>query len=69
LKSQPGAQAGQAVERDHAALPPVALTGEPGQNTGCPATQEEVDYWIKVLKATTDMTGEELALVAKVFKR
>ncbi len=40
---------------------------EPGQNTGCPARQDEVDYWIKVLKTTTDISDEGLVKIAAKF--
>ena len=49
--------------------PDGSLIGIPGQNTGCPATAEEVAYWMKVLKATTNLNQTELDLVARLFKR
>ena len=40
-----------------------------GQNTGCPAHEAEVNYFIEVLKKTTDLTAEELATIRKRFRQ
>lgn len=42
---------------------------EEGENTGCPATAEEVEYFITVLKKTSRMTDAELEIVKKRFRR
>ena len=42
---------------------------EPGKNTGCPAMQEEVDYWIKVLKETSKIPDDGLEKIAAKFIR
>ena len=40
-----------------------------GENTGCPATEEEVNYFIAVLKRTSRMNDGQLAIVRKRFRR
>jgi len=42
---------------------------EKGQNTGCPATEEEVAYFIGVLKKTSRLNEAELAIIQKRFRR
>lgn len=42
---------------------------EKGQNTGCPATEEEVAYFIGVLKKTSRLNEDELAIIQKRFRR
>jgi thioredoxin-related protein len=42
---------------------------EPGKNTGCPALQEEVDYWIKVLSETAIIPDKGLDEIAAKFLR
>jgi thiol-disulfide isomerase/thioredoxin len=44
-------------------------TPESGNNTGCPATKEEVDYFISVLEQTSALTKKELATIAEVFRK
>lgn len=39
------------------------------QNTGCPATEEEVDYFIQVLKKTTSLKEEQLAEIKTRFRK
>lgn len=39
------------------------------QNTGCPATEEEVDYFIQVLKQTTSLKEEQLAKIRTRFRK
>lgn len=39
----------------------------PGENTGCPATREEVDYFLKVLQKTSPLKKDELAVIEKNF--
>jgi hypothetical protein len=38
-------------------------------NTGCPANQEEVTNFIKVLKRTSRLNEKELATIAKRFRQ
>lgn len=38
-----------------------------GENTGCPATKEEVDYFIKVLKKTSSLTAAQLKIIETNF--
>lgn len=42
---------------------------KPGQNVGCPATEEEVGYFINVLKKTSSLTEEELTVIKKRFRK
>lgn len=42
---------------------------KPGQNAGCPATEEEVAYFIKVLKNTSALTDDELTMIKKRFRK
>lgn len=42
---------------------------EKGQNTGCPATEEEVNYFIDVLKKTSRLKADELSIIQKRFRR
>jgi len=39
------------------------------QNTGCPATKEEVDYFIDVLKKTTELKEDQLEKIRIRFRR
>jgi thioredoxin-related protein len=39
----------------------------PGNNTGCPATKEEVAHFIAVLKKTTSLNSGQLAVIEKRF--
>jgi thioredoxin-related protein len=40
---------------------------KPGENTGCPATREEVDHFLKVLQKTSPLKKDELAVIEKNF--
>lgn len=40
-----------------------------GDNSGCPATEKEVDYFIKVLKKTTRLKEDQLKVIEKRFRR
>ena len=39
------------------------------QNTGCPATKEEVDYFIQVLKKTTSLKEDQLEKIRTRFRK
>ena len=39
------------------------------QNTGCPASKEEVDYFIEVLKKATDLKEDQLEKIRTRFRR
>ena len=41
----------------------------PGENTGCPATEQEVGYFLKVLKETSSLTDAELEMVRIRFRK
>ncbi|WP_295128757.1 thioredoxin family protein [uncultured Chitinophaga sp.] len=40
-----------------------------GKNTGCPASKEEVAYFEKVLKATSNLKESEIATIAARFRQ
>ena len=39
------------------------------QNTGCPASKEEVDHFIDVLKRTTELNDDQLQIIRIRFRR
>ena len=39
------------------------------QNTGCPASKEEVDYFIEVLRKTTGLKEDQLEKIRARFRR
>jgi thioredoxin-related protein len=41
----------------------------PGENTGCPASEKEVAYFIAVLQKTSTLKQDELDLIAKRFRK
>jgi thioredoxin-related protein len=40
-----------------------------GKNSGCPANEEEVNYFITVLKKTTALTTQQLVLIKERFRK
>lgn len=42
---------------------------EAGENSGCPASEEEVDFFISVLKKTTSLNKDELEIIEKQFRK
>lgn len=42
---------------------------ESGQNSGCPATEKEVAHFIRVLKKTSELKEEELAVIERRFRK
>jgi len=42
---------------------------KPGENVGCPATAEEVQHIINVLKTTSSITDDQIVKVEKRFRR
>jgi len=44
------------------------LNGTPGENSGCPATEKEVAYFISVLKQTSDLNSADEAVITKRFR-
>jgi thiol-disulfide isomerase/thioredoxin len=42
---------------------------QPSKNTGCPASEEEVAYFVDVLKKTSKMNEAELDLIKKRFRK
>lgn len=49
--------------------PPAATPNGEAQNTGCPASKEEVEYFIKVLKKTAALNDDELEIIRKRFRQ
>ena len=41
----------------------------PGKNTGCPASEEEVSYFLAVLKKTSSLKEEQLGLIKTRFRK
>jgi len=41
----------------------------PGENMGCPASEKEVDYFIKELKSTSKLSDAELAVIKTRFRK
>ena len=39
-----------------------------GSNTGCPASEKEVNYFIEVLKSSSKLTSDQLKIIAKRFR-
>ncbi len=39
----------------------------PGENTGCPATQKEVDFFVGILKKTSRLNNDQLAVIGESF--
>jgi len=50
-------------------MPALVNGKEKLQNTGCPASKEEVDYFIEVLKKTTDLKEDQLEKIRTRFRR
>ena len=42
---------------------------ETGDNTGCPASEKEVEYFILVLQKTTDLNAAQLEIIRKRFRQ
>jgi|SRR6218665_322939 len=42
---------------------------ETGNNTGCPASEPEVGYFVSVLKQTSKLTDKQLAVIFDVFRK
>lgn len=42
---------------------------QPNKNTGCPASEEEVAYFIQVLKKTSSLNDKELDLIKNRFRK
>jgi hypothetical protein len=54
---------------DSKARPEGASLQEEGKNTGCPASKEEVEHFIKVLKKTTSLGKDELVKIETRFRK
>jgi len=48
--------------------PDGAALDKQGTNTGCPASEEEVNYFISVLKKTSRMSAPQLDIIKKRFR-
>jgi thioredoxin-related protein len=42
---------------------------ETGNNTGCPASEKEVEYFISVLQKTTNLNSDQLEIIRKRFRQ
>jgi thioredoxin-related protein len=42
---------------------------EKGENSGCPATEKEVAFFVDVLKKTSNLTSAELEIIRKRFRK
>jgi len=42
---------------------------KPGENVGCPATAEEVEHFITVLKKTSSISDKQIEVVEKRFRK
>ncbi len=40
-----------------------------GENTGCPSKKEEVAYFVSVLKKTSSLSKDQLAVIENRFKK
>ncbi len=40
-----------------------------GDNSGCPANEKEVDYFVQVLKKTSGLKDSELAIIKTLFRK
>jgi thioredoxin-related protein len=48
-------------------MPDATKPGSAGSNIGCPVKKEEVDYFMGLLKKTSSLKAEELAVIKKRF--
>lgn len=48
---------------------PGTAADQPGDNIGCPASENEVNEFVKILKRTTKLNDEELAVIVKLFRQ
>ncbi len=46
----------------------VNLDGPPGDNVGCPASEDEVNYFVGLLKKTSSLTADQLEVIRKRFR-
>jgi thiol-disulfide isomerase/thioredoxin len=47
----------------------IDFDGSPGDNVGCPASEEEVNYFISVLKKTSSLNANQLEVIRKRFRQ
>jgi len=47
----------------------IDFDGPPGDNVGCPAAEEEVNYFISLLKKTSSLNDEQLKVIKKRFRQ
>jgi thioredoxin-related protein len=48
-------------------MPKAGAAAKPTDNVGCPAAPDEVDFFIKLLKATSNLTDSDFAVIRKRF--
>ena len=49
--------------------PDGASINTPGENMGCPTTEKEVDYFVKLLRSTSKLGDSELAVIKTRFRK
>jgi hypothetical protein len=49
--------------------PPGANMDIKGKNSGCPASEEEVKYFVMVLKKTSALNAQQLAQIEERFRK
>ena len=46
---------------------PGESLNQPGENVGCPSTQKEIQYFVMILKQTSHLTNQEIAVIETRF--
>ncbi|MBK5270087.1 MAG: thioredoxin family protein [Bacteroidia bacterium] len=47
----------------------IDFDGVPGDNIGCPAAEDEVNYFVSLLKRTSSLNQEQLEVIRKRFRQ
>jgi hypothetical protein len=50
-------------------MPKEGEGSDSGENVGCPASKEEVAYFIKVLKSSSGLKEDQLGIIEKRFRK
>lgn len=61
--------ADQKLAADSYIRKPGTAADQPGDNIGCPASENEVNEFVKILKRTTSLKETELSVIAKRFRQ
>jgi thiol-disulfide isomerase/thioredoxin len=54
---------------DSQVRPDGASLDAPGENMGCPASEQEVDYFVKLLKSTSKLDNSALSVIKTRFRK